>query len=188
MMGNQGIGNRLNKVTEQCMALHHILIDFETVITKENAAIGRSDLVELENITDEKIVFGEKVKKQIQALKQAMDHLAVEVGEVEIDSDGDRQLTRFVAIIRGQILKASPNLAADLARMEEWAFKLKDLRIHIFAKVETNAYLVKRLLEYHRETYSFWQAVARESEAVYGQSGKTKYGSGPQKSILNVRT
>jgi len=188
MVGNQGIGNRLNSVTEQCASLYQVLKDFEGVITRENEAIGRSDLAELEAITDEKIIFGEKVKKQILALKQAMDHLAVEVGDVDLEADDDRQLTRFVATIRSQVLASHPGLDADLKRMEAGAAKLKELRLQIFAKVETNAYLVKKLLEYHRETYAFWQAVARESEAVYEKSGKTKYGSAPQKSILNVRT
>lgn len=189
MAGNPSIGNRLNKVTELCSSLYLVLQEFEVVITKENAAIGRSDLVELEAITDDKIIFGEKVKKQIRALKEAMEALAIEVGGVEVDSDDDRQLTHFVSMVREQLLKEHPGLETELKRMEEWSLKLKNLRLQIFAKVETNAYLVKKLLEYHRETYAFWQAVARESEAVYGQTGKTKYGNGSsQKSILNVRT
>ncbi|RYZ65504.1 MAG: hypothetical protein EOP09_14140 [Proteobacteria bacterium] len=188
MMGNQGVGIRLSKVSEYCASLYNVLKEFEGVITQENAAIGRSDLAELESITDEKIVFGEKVKKQIRALKEAMDHLAIEVGSTGIDTNDDRQLTNWVALIREPLLAAHPELDADLKAMENWAQKLKELRLHIFAKVETNAYLVQKLLVYHRETYAFWQAVARESESVYGQTGKTKYGNGPQKSILNVRT
>jgi hypothetical protein len=188
MVGNLGVGNRLSKVTEQCASLYQVLLDFEGVVTKENAAIGRSDLAELEEITDDKIIFGEKVKKEIRALKEAMDHLAVELGDESHHSSDDHQITQFVDAIREKILASHPQFDAELKRMENWAQKLKDLRLQIFAKVETNAYLVKRLLEYHRETYAFWQSVARESEAVYGQSGKTKYGSSPQKSILNVRT
>lgn len=188
MVGNLGVGNRLNKVTELCSSLYLVLQEFEVVITKENAAIGRSDLAELEAITDDKIIFGEKVKKQIRALKEAMENLAGEVGDVDVDSDDDRQLTHFVTKVRERLLKEHPDLEGDLKRMEDWSLKLKNLRLQIFAKVETNAYLVKKLLEYHRETYAFWQAVARESEAVYGQTGKTKYGNNSQKSILNVRT
>ncbi len=188
MVENLGVGNRLNKVTELCSSLYLVLQEFEVVITKENAAIGRSDLAELEAITDDKIIFGEKVKKQIRALKEAMENLAFEVGDFKLDSDDDRQLTQFVSLVREKLLKDHPGLEADLKRMEDWSQKLKNLRLHIFAKVETNAYLVKKLLEYHRETYAFWQAVARESEAVYGQTGKTKYGNNSQKSILNVRT
>ncbi|MBC7660370.1 MAG: flagellar export chaperone FlgN [Chitinophagaceae bacterium] len=188
MIGNQGVGNRLNKVTENCAFLFEVLKDFEVVITRENDAIGRSDLAELEAITDEKVIFGEKVKKYIRALKESMDLLTSEVVDFEIESNDERQLTQYVAVIREPLLKAHPQLEPELKNMETWAGKLKDLRVGIFAKVETNAYLVQRLLHYHRETYAFWQAVVRESEAVYGQTGKTKYGNGSQKSILNVRT
>ncbi len=188
MQVNLGVDNRLSKVIDTCVQLHQVLADFEKVVLKENDAIGRSDLKELEDITDEKLIFGDRVKKQIRALKEAMDFLAFELGSTEHEADDDRQLAEFVANIRPRLVARNPELEPKMKQMEDWVRKLKDLRLAIFAKLETNAYLVKRLLEYHRETYAFWQEVARESEATYGQTGKTKVGGPAQKSLLTVRT
>ncbi len=134
MKGNQGVGSRLSRVSESSAALYQVLQDFESVIDRENAAIGRSDLLELESITEDKIIFGEKVKKQIRTLKESMDDLAGGVADVSLDSHDDRQLTNFVAIIREPLLLAHPELESDLKSMEDWVTKLKSFRLKIFAK------------------------------------------------------
>lgn len=189
MADNDRVSNRLTKVTEVCATLYQGLMEFQAIIMKENEAIGRSDLHELENITEEKVLFGDRTSKQIQALQEAMDLLASELGDIPRKTKDDKQLSNFVEKVEGRLRKNHPELETKINQLTSWSLSLKNLRTKIFAQVETNAYLVQRLLDYHRETYAFWQAVALDSESGYGKTGKTKYGqSGPSKSLLKIRT
>lgn len=189
MAHSDRVSNRLTKVIEVCATLYQGLTEFEAVVLKENEAIGRSDLEELEAITEEKVLFGDRTAKQIQALQEAMDLLGVELGDIPRRSREDKQLSNFVEHVEGRLRALHPELDTKINQLTTWAKNLKTLRQKIFVQVETNAYLVQRLLDYHRETYAFWQAVARDSESGYGKTGKTKYGqSGPSKSLLTVRT
>ncbi len=183
------VAHRLDKVIDVCAQLYQSLKDFEAVVLKENDAIGRSDLVELEEITDQKVIYGDRTSKLIQTLQEVMDLLAMDLGNIPRRTADDKQLSNFVLIAGEKVRVLYPELVTKMNQFSTWAESLKALRLKIFAQVETNAYLVQRLLDYHRETYAFWQSVARESESGYGKSGKTKYGqSGPSKSLLTVRT
>lgn len=183
------VNARLTKVNEVCATLYQSLKEFEVIVLKENDAIGRSDLAELEGITDDKVLFGDRTSKTIQALQDAMDNLGDELGDLPRKTREERQLSHFVDHVEGRLRAEYPELETAIKQLVSWSESLKDLRTKIFAQVETNAYLVQRLLDYHRETYAFWQAVARDSESGYGKTGKTKYGhNGPSKSLLTVRT
>ncbi|RZA15802.1 MAG: hypothetical protein EOP10_25740, partial [Proteobacteria bacterium] len=75
-MANTGaVAARLSKVIDVCAALHQGLKEFEAVVLQENDAIGRSDLIELESITEVKVMHGDKTSKTIQTLTEAMDLL-----------------------------------------------------------------------------------------------------------------
>lgn len=189
MANNDRVAVRLTKVIDVCALLYQCLKEFEEVVLKENEAIGRSDLVELEEITDQKILFGDRTSKQIQALQEAMDLLGMELGEISRRSQDEKQLIYFVELVQKRVRNLYPELETQIQLLGTWSKSLKDLRHKVFAQIETNAYLVQKLLDYHRETYAFWQAVALDSETGYGKTGKTKYGqSGPSKSLLTVRT
>ncbi len=189
MMNKDRVSQKLDKAIEICSSLYLCLQEFELVVLKENEAIGRSDLAELEAITDEKLLYGDRTSKHIQRLLDLMVQLADEVGEISLRTQDDKQLTQFSVSLKLRVTKVFPELDSQLNQFSSWVQSLKDLRMKIFAQIETNAYLVQRLLDYHRDTYAFWQAVAQESESGYGKSGKTKYGqSGPSKSLLTVRT
>lgn len=177
----------LKALTEACVQLSSALLAFEAVLVRENSAISRSDINELESITDEKIAFGEKVKSLVRRLSERMDEFVALVGGKRISDDEERQLSEFSKFVRGQIARES-DAAIDQAldEFEKQVEEVKAVRQKVFPQIEVNAYLVKKLLQYHRETYAFWQAVAQEAEATYGQSGKTK--STTQRSILSVRT
>jgi hypothetical protein len=189
-MANHGaVAARLSKVIDVCSALHQGLTEFEAVVLRENEALSRSDLAELEAITDEKVFFGDCTSRSIVALMEAMELLAKDLGAPTSRGPDGRQLTHFVDEVQPLLRNMHPNLEPQIAHLSQWAKKLKMLRVQVFAQIETNAYLVQRLLDYHRQTYAFWQTVARDSESGYSRSGKTKYGqSGPSKSLLTVRT
>ncbi|RZA18020.1 MAG: hypothetical protein EOP10_21725 [Proteobacteria bacterium] len=183
------VAHRLDKVIDVCAQLFQCLKDFEAIVLKENDAIGRSDLMELEAITEEKILYGDRTSKQIQALQEVMDLLAMDLGNIPRRTADDKQLTTFVRAANQKVKLLYPELTTKMNQFSTWSESLKTLRVKVFAQIETNAYLVQKLLDYHRETYAFWQAVAQESESGYGKSGKTKYGQGgPSKSLLTVRT
>lgn len=189
MANKDRVAVRLTRVIDVCVLLYQSLKEFEEIVLKENEAIGRSDLQELESITDQKIHFGDQTSRQIQVLQEAMDLLAMEVGEIPRRSWDERQLAQSVKLIQDRVLSLYPDFDLLVARLGAWSLTLKNLRYKVFAQIETNAYLVQKLLDYHRETYAFWQAVALDSESGYGKTGKTKYGqSGPSKSLLTVRT
>ncbi len=189
MVNKDRVSQKLEKATEICSSLYLCLQEFEQVVQKENEAIGRSDLSELELITDEKLLFGDRTSKHIQKLLEVMAQLADDLGEISFRSSDDKQLSHFSDALERRIHMVCPELDTQMNQFSSWVKSLKDLRIKVFAQIETNAYLVQKLLDYHRETYAFWQAVAQESESGYGKSGKAKYGhSGPSKSLLTVRT
>jgi len=164
-----------------CQQLQQALAAFDSVIERENDAIRRSDINELEAITQEKAAFGLAVEDKAIKIRKAIDEFAaflrLQPGEQPIQLDE----------ILGQLQKnLSGTTDAALAKFAQQVADLTAERHRIFPKIEANAYLVKKLLQYHRETYVFWQAVANESEAVYGKTGKSITGS--KKSILTVRT
>jgi hypothetical protein len=172
---------KMEALGRTCQQLQGALTAFDVVLERENDAIRRSDIHELEGITQEKVAFGLAVEDKAQIIRKSIDELAAFL-----------QLTpQNEAIQLEEILdQLQKNLAGPMdAALSKLAEKIRALaaeRQRIFPKIEANAYLVKKLLQYHRETYIFWQAVASESEAVYGKSGKAVIA--PKKSILTVRT
>lgn len=177
----------LKALAEACTQLSSALLAFEAVLVRENSALTRSDINELEALTDEKIAFGEKVKSLVRRLTERMDDFVSFVGAKRIADDEERQLSEFSKLVRASF--ASEGDSATLQAIDDFekeVAELKDVRQKIFPQIEVNAYLVKKLLQYHRETYAFWQSVAQDAEATYGQTGKTK--NTTQRSILSVRT
>lgn len=164
-----------------CQQLQVALAAFDTVLDRENNAIARSDIHELEAITQEKVAFGMGVEDRAQKIRRAIDELAafLQIPHANEPIQLEELLTQLEKNLAGTMDDALTNLGSHIKA-------LAAERQHIFPKIEANAYMVKKLLQYHRETYAFWQAVASESEAVYGKTGKAV--SGPKKSILTVRT
>lgn len=165
-----------------CQQLHGALAAFETVIDRENDAIRRSDINELESITQEKMAFGMAVEDKALKIRKAIDELAA---FLQLAPQNEQQIQLEEILDQLQKNLAGP-MDGALQKLAEQVRALATERQRIFPKIESNAYMVKKLLQYHRETYAFWQAVASESEAVYGKSGKAL--AAPKKSILTVRT
>ena len=59
-----------------CLQLQGALVAFDTVLDRENAAIARSDINELEGITQEKVAFGMGVEDRAQKIRKAIDEFA----------------------------------------------------------------------------------------------------------------
>jgi len=176
------LARKIDELTRLCLQLQQALTGFEAVVDRENEAIRRSDINELEIITQEKIAFGMAVEDKSQKIRQAIDELA---SATEVESDPDQPLQLDGLMIHLQ-QKFQSSLDKALGRLD---FQIKSLateRFRIFPKLEANAYMVRKLLQYHRETYIFWQAVASDSEAVYGKTGRAV--TPAKKSILTVRT
>jgi flagellar biosynthesis/type III secretory pathway chaperone len=164
-----------------CVHLQAALAAFDTVLDRENSAIARSDIHELESITQEKVAFGTGVEDKAQKIRKAIDEFAVylQLGHPNEPIQLEEILNHLEKNLAGSMDEALATLGGQVKA-------LSHERQRIFPKIEANAYMVKKLLQYHRETYAFWQSVASESEAVYGKTGKAV--SGSKKSILTVRT
>ncbi len=164
-----------------CRQLQVALAAFDTVLDRENEAIARSDIHELEAITQEKVAFGTGVEDRAQKIRRSIDEFAafLKLSHSNEPIQLEDMLDQLEQNLAGSMDDA-------LAQLRDHVKALAAERQRIFPKIEANAYMVKKLLQYHRETYAFWQAVASESEAVYGKTGKAV--SGPKKSILTVRT
>jgi hypothetical protein len=164
-----------------CQQLEGALAAFDTVLDRENTAIARSDIQELESITQEKVAFGMGVEDRAQKIRNAIDEFAAYLSIPH--SNEPIQLEEILNQLEKNL---AGNFDEALAALAGHVKALSAERQRIFPKIEANAYMVKKLLQYHRETYVFWQAVASESEAVYGKTGKAV--AAPKKSILTVRT
>lgn len=176
---------RVVSLSLSCEGLTRVIRDFEDVLNKEHAAISRSDIKELEEITQHKIFFGGKVDEGIKDIKKLIGVLGLELN-VRTEEGSELQLTPLLQALRNLNLVDRQEAEAKLDALSKAVEHLRSARSEIFPKIEANAYLVNRLLQYHRETYAFWQSIAQDSEAVYSKNGKTK--ASGQRSILSVRT
>lgn len=185
-MNSELILKRVAALTLSCDALARTIRGFEVILRQENEAISRSDINELEAITQHKVYFGDKVDSAVQEIRKIVMMLDGELRIKSLDKTSEIQLSSVLQALLasplGQSEAAEPRLAALARSIED----LRNSRTEIFPKIEANAYMVNKLLQYHRETYAFWQSIAQDSEAIYGKSGKT-VASG-QRSILTVRT
>ncbi|HET9240476.1 MAG TPA: flagellar export chaperone FlgN [Oligoflexus sp.] len=164
-----------------CQQLEGALAAFDTVLDRENTAIARSDIHELESITQEKVAFGMGVEDRAQKIRKAIDEFAA-----YLQIPHSNEPIQLEEILHQLEKNLAGSFDEALATLGGHVKALAAERQRIFPKIEANAYMVKKLLQYHRETYAFWQAVASESEAVYGKTGKAV--TAPKKSILTVRT
>jgi hypothetical protein len=164
-----------------CQQLEGALAVFDTVLDRENTAIARSDIHELESITQEKVAFGMGVEDRAQKIRKAIDEFAA-----YLHIPHSNEPIQLEEILNQLEKNLAGSFDVALAALAGHVKALSVERQRIFPKIEANAYMVKKLLQYHRETYAFWQAVASESEAVYGRTGKAV--AAPKKSILTVRT
>lgn len=186
IMNQDALIKRMGILSQACRAMAKTILDFDSILAKENSAIARSDINELELITQEKIFFGAKVEEGAGNIKKQMGHLQSMLGLGGDERDG-LQVEKLLDHLQ-EMKKNHDYVGLDqgLVALEKSILEMSQARKAIFPKIEANAYMVKKLLQYHRETYAFWQAVAQQSEAVYGKTGKAVTGS--QKSILSVRT
>lgn len=172
---------KMEALGRTCQQLEVALAAFDSVIDRENEAIRRSDINELETITQEKMVFGLAVEDKAQKIRKAIDEFAdfLKITHENEPIQLEAILDQLQKNLTGSVAPALDKLATQIKA-------LAAERLRIFPKIEANSYMVKKLLQYHRQTYAFWQAVASESEAVYGKTGKAVMA--PKKSILTVRT
>ena len=185
-MNHDILTKRIDQLTQSCQALTLKLCGFEEVLSKEAAAIARSEIKELEAITQEKVSFGEKIDEFVTDIRRHLLFLQAATDDDSHNPEG-MQIEDFIIKTRLNFQKENQtDVDLSLLRLETSVQELKQARMVIFPKIEANAYMVKKLLQYHRETYAFWQAVAQESEGVYGKTGRSV--SSTQKSILTVRT
>ena len=184
-MGRDALMKRLESLRLSVRQMTEMMRHFEAVVDKENAAIARSDINELEAITQEKSFFGTKLEEAVQALQKQLHDLYPLLGLNRAASEV--RIEEFLQDL--SCFRESQGTVDWDASIDGLAFEmnqLRETRWRLFPKIEANSYMVRKLLQYHRETYAFWQAVAQESETVYGKTGKTR--AAVQKSILTVRT
>lgn len=186
-MSKQLVSN-LESYYKLCEKLRRALNQFESTLIREANAVGRSDLAELESITQEKTVFASTIEKYIASLGDLSDQILYkDLGIGESESNRFKNVSDIISPIR-EHLKPDRNseLEVLLVKVENSIDELKSLRKTLHPRIEANAYLVKKLLEYHRDVYAFWMNTLGETESVYSNTGKSK--AGQQRSILTVRT
>ncbi|MCX6131078.1 MAG: flagellar export chaperone FlgN [Proteobacteria bacterium] len=186
-MTSDQLPKKIESLVRLCGQLQAILSGFERVVERENNAIRRSDINELESLTEEKTAFGNAVEDKAQRIREIMEDLSGVVG-LSRSGDSSLQLDEMCIYLLNWV-KAEPerlDFQDSINHLTEAVNDLAKERFKIFPKLEANSYLVKKLLQYHRETYIFWQSVASDSEAVYGKTGRSL--TPAKKSILSVRT
>ena len=173
-----------------CSDLIKEIHGLESVLAKEADAISRSDINELELITKEKVSYGIQIESMVKKLKTSGDSVFYDFGNPHRESKSQRRFRLEDLLQDLKLLIVENGSPAELdaiwENLNQVVLDLRNARKEVFPKVESNSYLVKKLLQYHRETYAFWQSVAGDSEAIYGKTGKAK--AVPQRSILTVRT
>ncbi len=162
----------------------------DELLLREAEAIGKSDLEQIEILTSEKILLSQRMELLVAEIRDLELSLRQDFGEVAYDSKKSFHLSiKDLIYDIEKLLKNSEKsneIEGLLAKLNSDVTQLISERKRIFPQVESNTYLIKKLLHYHRETYAFWQSVAGDSESTYGQTGKSKLL--PQRSILSVRT
>ncbi len=184
-MNYEPLLKRLATLVLSCDGLTRLIRGFDDILTKENDAIGRSDINELEAITQHKLFFGAKLEESVEEIRKSINSITLNLGKKLPEGD-ELQLTPLIKFLKADAIAAGNDGDQAIAALEKATETLRLSRAEIFPKIESNAYMVARLLQYHRETYAFWQSVAQDSEATYSKSGKTL--TSGQRSILSVRT
>lgn len=160
------------------------------LIDAEHALVNHSDLEGVESITVKKINLGNIIEKEVQQLFVLFEDIRKQVNQYYGPYDDDpMDLSGLVS--RLSSIKIDANLEGKVLKFEisklANAFKVfRELRSKYQPKLEMNRYLLSKVLRNHQETFRFWQSVAAESEATYGEKGMTK--AQHAEPILRVKT
>lgn len=183
----------LGAIQELAVSLHQQLEAVEKILDDEEAAIGTSDLKSIEAIVPKKESCGQGIEKLTQKLKSAIAGLRNYPQFAGLRSKEGLDVSEFIqrleqlqAQVGEQRELASQVLDYMMSKTRESCISLRERRYILQPKIEANAYLVRRLLHHHHETFRFWQNLAQETEAVYGAEGKTKAQNGH--SMLEIKT
>ena len=179
------------KLTETLEGICQLFDEVTDLITAEHDLIKVSDLNGIEKITREKVDLGAKVEASCNDLANVFDNLKESLVDHGLLSSGE-------TIDLGSLVNALDLVEADQdstegkllhhskAKLVKYFGEFKEKRASYQPLIEMNQYLIKKLLEHHRETYRFWQSIATESEATYGDKGQSKGGK-PQP-VIQVKT
>lgn len=185
----------LTTMRELLTELEFNLKSLSTVIQDEQDAIQRGQLPIIEGIVKKKVQVGNLIEQEVTLFSSQVDDLGQDFNELSnAGASGDVKLSGFA---RGLIL-----LQARMKReMSETAYKIMShlvealtattdrvvsLSRDLSPKIKANAYLVRKLLFHHQETYRFWQSIAQDTQSVYSAKGRSQAQS--SSSIFRVKT
>lgn len=189
---NQALIVQFSNMREQITCLIEHLKEMDNIIQDEATAVNISDLRAIEILVPNKETLAAKIEKAIVALRDDLRDLkskGILVQESNKEGlDLSDLLTGLSSLKSASTARnmESQVLQHTIEKLSESTRLLIDLRKHTHPKIEANAYLVRKLLQHHQETYLFWQSVVLETESVYGSHGRTKIAN--TKSILEIKT
>ena len=162
------------------------------LIEAEHVAIQGSDLDECERLAREKLVIGEEIDAAFNALNgRAQQLISIQEKISGRTSSGAANVSECIAVFEEISLHfqevgfGSQVFDHVLAGFKDVFAQFLKLRKETIPLMETNRYVVSRMLANRQENLQFWQEVAAEALASYTDRGKQKPSKG--KSIISVK-
>lgn len=168
----------------------------ERSIQQEHQAVRDHNLVQLEEIVDTKIKHSQKIEiffKELQAYSERLFTWIIEHRDsnqaltLEFTRTGMKTACAELGVFikhSSYKTKVYEHLKKELLNYLELFFQSVEL---VKPKIELNDLVVSRLLESHRESYSFWYRMAHEGSTPYDASGKLRGYSEQSLSQLSVK-
>lgn len=172
--------------------VHDAYVTFPTLIQKEHLAMKKSDLAEVERITDEKIAIGQQVDKLFSELSVASERLAELHAEIcQSNKKASRNVSECIDLFKEiREVFREKGFGAQvfdhvLNGFEQIFHKFLEVKGKTKPVIERNKYVLTKMITARQENYRFWQEVAAGALASYDVSGKKK--SKKSSSVLSIK-
>ena len=160
------------------------LINMQSLIVLEHAAVSAADLSSLDRITQDKVVAGDSIESTVRHLKKSSQELATSIDE---ESEGFAGSLSEISLLFDQLCAARPTSDFESQRSKVLDLIEECLAIHreLNPKIKTNKKMLEKMLQFQQESQNFWSDVLQETEATYGADGSRKK-DGPASSAIKI--
>lgn len=181
-----------SEIKNDVKALCAIYAGLPRIIEREHLAIQNRSINAQESAAREKTIAGEEVEKILGELNGRTRHLAILHAQVcENRNEQPRTIGTCVKLLKeletvfAKDAMGSAVLAHLIHGIEESLAKFKETHAKVGPVIETNRYVMQRLLRNQQENVRFWQRLQDEALSTYSPPRVAKKTSSP--TLLNVR-
>lgn len=174
----------LEKAIEYLSSFQKVLVELRSdyvellkVVDAEHAAISRSDLQTIESLVQHKASTSEELENHaldIRKIASKLQGFIQDLCRMTLPCASITDVMNMFSTIENYFSESSITRDAFLKILLSTRIiydEFVDLRRITEPKIEMNKYLTERLLNHHQQSYLFWQEIARESTATYGDDG-----------------